>query len=396
MTAAEAMRHGRLGCRRNAETERTMMEAALDVTVKLLLELHIPIMVSAHSKRNTSRPVFTAHERALAKSHWSSSSARLHRDSFLPFGSCGLCLNIARDPVSCRRGDIFCRECALSNILAQKKDIKRTQKARAVADEEAAKLKAYEDEQEQARAVQDFELTQAGLDRKKKGHATKTSDEKPSAMADESNALALVPATKRKFELDQDELDRIAHEDKTKARKALEEEKAAKPHLPSFWTPSLTPDAQSSKLPPVTKKDKTVPTCPASSTENTHPITMQNLITINFTEEETPKGKQRACPSCLKMLTNASHPMMAKQCGHVLCHSCVKQFMVPPAKKPCAEDDPPLTCYVCDVPLTSKSQKQDVASGSSIPGLVALQSEGTGFSAHGGNTVERSSVAFQC
>ncbi|KAH7182885.1 uncharacterized protein B0J16DRAFT_307001 [Fusarium flagelliforme] len=353
-------------------------------------------MVSAHSKRNTSRPVFTSHERALAKSHWSSSSARLHRDSFLPFGSCGLCLNIARDPVSCRRGDIFCRECALSNILAQKKDIKRAQKARAIADEEAAKQRAREDEQDHARAIQDFELTQAGLDRKKKGDANKMDNGKPDPTTDESNALALVPATKRKFELDKDELDRIVREDKTKARRALEEEKAAKPHLPSFWTPSLTPDAQSSKFLPVVKKDKTFPTCPASSTENPHPITMQNLITINFTEEETSKGKQRACPSCLKMLTNASNPMMAKQCGHVLCHSCVKQFMIQPFKKTSSDDDTPLTCYVCDAPLTSKSQTQDAAPGSLVPGLVALQSEGTGFSAHGGNTVERSSVAFQC
>ncbi|KAF4966430.1 hypothetical protein FSARC_5874 [Fusarium sarcochroum] len=372
-------------------------------------------MVSAHSKRNTSRPVFTSHERALAKSHWSSSSARLHRDSFLPFGSCGLCLNIARDPVSCRRGDIFCRECALSNILTQKKDIKRAQKARAAVEEETARQKAHEDEQDRERAIADFELTQAGLDRKKKGSVAKTDDAKEDATTGESNSLVLV-GTKRKFALDQDELDRIAREDKVKARKALDEEKvslrlivitpvfrvnmsniqAAKPSLPSFWTPSLTPDAQSSKLPPVVKKDKTVPSCPASSPENPHPITMQNLITINFNEEETPKGKQRTCPSCLKMLTNASNPMMTKQCGHVLCHSCVKQFMIPSTKKSSSEDDIPLTCYVCDAPMTSKSQKQDATPGSSMPGLVALQSEGTGFSAHGGNTVERSSVAFQC
>ncbi|KAF4989160.1 hypothetical protein FGRMN_9303 [Fusarium graminum] len=353
-------------------------------------------MVSAHSKRNTSRPVFTSHERALAKSHWASSSARLHRDSFLPFGSCGLCLNIARDPVSCRRGDIFCRECALSNILTQKKDIKRAQRARVIAEEETAKHKADEDEQDRERAIEDFELTQAGLDRKKKGNAAKPDEEKAGATSGDSNSLALVPATKRKFELDKDELDRIAREDKVKARKALEDEKAAKPHLPSFWTPSLTPDAQSSKLPPVVKKDKTVPSCPASSPENPHPITMPNLITINFNEEETPKGKQRTCPSCLKMLTNASNPMMAKQCGHVMCHNCIKQFMIPPSKKPSSEDAPPLTCYVCDVPLTFNSQKQDSTASSSTPGLIALQSEGTGFSAHGGNTVERSSVAFQC
>ncbi|KAF4331657.1 RING finger domain protein [Fusarium beomiforme] len=341
-------------------------------------------MVSAHSKRNTSRPVFTSHERALAKSHWSSSSARLHRDSFLPFGSCSLCLNIARDPVSCRRGDIFCRECALSNILAQKKDIKRARKARAAAEEEAAKQKAQEDELDRERAIEDFELTQAGLDLKKRS-ATKTDDEKVDTTNNESNSQALVVGSKRKFELDKDELDRIAREDKT-----------AKPHLPSFWTPSLTPDAQASKLPPVAKKDKTVPTCPASSSDSPHSITMQNLITINFNEEETSKGKQRTCPSCLKMLTNASNPMMTKECGHVLCHNCVKQLMIPSSKKISSDDVPPLACYVCDIPLTSKSQKSDATPGTSIPGLIALQSEGTGFSAHGGNTVERSSVAFQC
>ncbi|RSL50623.1 hypothetical protein CEP53_008724 [Fusarium sp. AF-6] len=348
----------------------------------------------SHSKRNTPRPVFTSHERALAKSHWASSSARLHRDSFLPFGSCGLCLNIARDPVSCRRGDIFCRECALSNILTQKKDIKRADKARAAAEEEAAKLRALEDEQDRERAVADFELTQAGLDRKSKGSVAKPDDATTDATSGE-NALALV-GTKRKFELDQDELDRIAREDKVKARKALDDEKAAKPQLPSFWTPSLTPDAQTSKLPPVVKKAKTVPTCPASSPDDAHPITMQNLITINFNEEETSKGKQRTCPSCRKMLTNASNPMMAKQCGHVMCHNCVKQFMLPSTKKSSSEDDPPLACYVCDVPLTSKSQKHEATKGSSIPGLVALRSEGTGFSARGASTVEKSSVAFQC
>jgi hypothetical protein len=112
--------------------------------------------------------------------------------------------------------------------LTQKKDIKRAQKARTAAEEEAAKQKAHEDEQDHERAIQDFELTQAGLDRKKKGSATRTDEEKVDATTGESDSLALVPATKRKFELDKDELDRIAREDKVKARKALEDEKVKK------------------------------------------------------------------------------------------------------------------------------------------------------------------------
>lgn len=112
--------------------------------------------------------------------------------------------------------------------MTQKKDIKRAQKARTAAEEEAAKQKAHEDEQDHERAIQDFELTQAGLDRKNKVSAMRTDEEKVDATTGESDSLALVPATKRKFELDKDELDRIAREDKVKARKALEDEKVKK------------------------------------------------------------------------------------------------------------------------------------------------------------------------
>lgn len=173
---------------------------------------------------------------------------------------------------------------------------------------------------------------------------------------------------------------------------------AAKPTLPSFWTPSLTPDVQTTKLAVVAKKEKASPICPASARDDPHPISMQSLITINFNEEDVSGSdvKRRTCPSCLKALNNSSNPMMAKQCGHVLCHSCVKKFMIPSGKKTSPEDELPVTCYVCDVPLTSKPQKRDTAKADSVPGLIALRSEGTGFSARGTSTVERSGIAFQC
>ncbi|KAF7561884.1 hypothetical protein G7046_g2267 [Stylonectria norvegica] len=346
----------------------------------------------AHSKRNTSRAVFTSHERALAKSHWSSNTARLSRDSFLPFGSCGLCLGDSRDPVACRRGDIFCRECALSNLLAQKKDIKRALRANQAAEEDNARARAVEDREDRDRAVQDFELTQVGLERGVRGG--RQGDDVFFDKEDTSSAAG----TKRKFALDDDELDRIAKEDKTKARKAIDDEKAAKPTLPSFWTPSLTPDVQASKLPPVAKKAKTVPTCPSSSRDDPHALSMQNLITIVFSEDEDSKTKEkrRVCPSCLKVLSNSSTPMMATQCGHVLCQSCVKQFMMPTSRSSSEELQAPLACYVCDTPLSSKLKKSDAPQPSATPGLVALKSEGTGFSARGTSTVERTSIAFQC
>ncbi|KAM4055384.1 zinc-finger of nitric oxide synthase-interacting protein [Hirsutella rhossiliensis] len=352
----------------------------------------------AHSKRNTSRAVFTSHERALAKSDWATSSARLNRDSFLPFGSCGLCLGIAREPVACLRGDVFCRECALANILAQKKEMKRADKARRGAKQEAEQARAMEDEEDRDRAIRDFELTQAGLSSaKKRSKSTPKPTPTPITRDKPSNALVLA-GSKRKFALDEDEVSRIAQEDKTRARKAIEEEKAAKPTLPSFWTPSLTPDVQDSKLPPASRKDKSIPICPSSPADDLHPISMQSLVTVHFNEDvgQSSETKLRTCPSCLKALSNSSKPVMAEQCGHVLCMSCVKLLMQP-AEKSTPQSEAPITCYVCDAPVVSKKSSKRAGPKGSLPfGLVALRSEGTGFSARGSNTVEKSSIAFQC
>ncbi|KAL6876021.1 hypothetical protein HDV57DRAFT_165228 [Trichoderma longibrachiatum] len=375
----------------------------------------------SHSKRNTTRPVFTSYEREQAKSNWSSKSAQLSRDSFLPFGFCSLCLEDAREPVACPRGDVFCRECALENLVAQKKELKRAERARQNAEREAARIRAIEDEEERARAVRDFELTQAGL--LTNGVATTTTNNdashssikmikaaSPSVAAGESakkgDALVVHAGSKRKFSLDADELDRIAENDKAKARKAIEDEKAAKPTLPSFWTPSLTPDVQNSGLAPVAKKTKTAPTCPASAEHDPHPFSLQKLLTIAFNETTDSSTKQsvRTCPSCLKTLTNASSPVMAEKCGHVLCFSCVKQFLLPSEKaQPTAgreeeEAASHIACFVCSAPVAVVSRPVKVASPKDpLPtGLIRLKSEGTGFSARGSRTVEKSSVAFQC
>ncbi|KAL8738261.1 MAG: hypothetical protein Q9181_000941, partial [Wetmoreana brouardii] len=116
-------------------------------------------------KRNTSLAFFTSHERNQLKSTWGSQATRLSRDSFLPFASCNLCLQPSRDPVACAsHGDIFCRECVVSNLLAQRKEIKRLEKEderrrRETEDEERGKA-----EQERERSVQEFEKTMMGLE----------------------------------------------------------------------------------------------------------------------------------------------------------------------------------------------------------------------------------------
>lgn len=99
------------------------------------------------------------------------------------------------------------------------------------------------------------------------------------------------------------------------------------------------------------------------------------------------------CPSCRKTLSNALAPVMAKRCGHVLCQKCVKQFMIPSEKNKTADDI--IGCYVCEEPVAVSLTERDIGSG--LPtGLVALRSEGTGFSSKGNSTVGKTGLAFQC
>ncbi|OTA95117.1 hypothetical protein M434DRAFT_10029 [Hypoxylon sp. CO27-5] len=373
----------------------------------------------SHSKRNTSRAVFTSHERTLARRAWSATTARLSRESFLPFSSCGLCLEIARDPVSCTHGDLFCRECALANILAQKKEIKRLERLREQEEREAEEERARREEEARERAVREFEMTQIGLDARAAGSGKRGNDADKNGTP--SSAAEVDGGKKRKFEMDEEELARIAREDRAKARKAIEDEKAAKPTLPSFWTPSVTPSSNTKDaLHQVAKKTKSTPMCPASKEDSTHTYSLHTLVTVNFTEEEEgddsgkgrPSGKKtriRICPSCKKGLNNASKAMLAKPCGHVLCRNCVDKFMRPSRHHhdphASASEAEKIRCYVCEADLTEKSSNGNDGGGEKgkkkdkekiRPGLVELRSEGTGFSAGGVNQVQKSGVAFQC
>lgn len=141
----------------------------------------------------------------------------------------------AQSPVACSHGDIFCRECALNNILAQKKDIKRVEKIREREEKEAEDDQAREDAEAKDRSVQEFEKIQMGLEAKRGLKPIKQniigfagSDSKITIEEEEAPDIKL--GEKRKFELDEDELLRIAREERAKARKTIEDEKVSLKH----------------------------------------------------------------------------------------------------------------------------------------------------------------------
>ncbi|KAI2841943.1 hypothetical protein CBS12448_9636 [Aspergillus niger] len=384
----------------------------------------------AHSKRNTSLPHFTSYERDLLKSSWGTKRGVIGRDSFLPFGSCRLCLHPAREPVvACAtNGDLFCRECAISDLLAQRQEIKRLEKER----DEAKKRLAEEEEraldEARTRELRDFELVSMGLDaaaKKNNGSSQSQNDESSKKRkADTTEALAAFKARevevggkrKKVFELDDKEMARIAREEQERLKNELKKEKESnKSALPSFWVPSLTPTTDPNEI-AANKAIKLTPICPASTDSNRHSYSLKSLVEVHFTEEKASDGSPaRVCPSCKKTLTNGLKAMLTKPCGHVICQPCVNKFMTPhDAPDPHASKEEQeqtaalhgrILCYVCETDVTpSNDSNKDSGSGKKKkkdkegirPGLVEVSSEGTGFAGRGGNVATKSGVAFQC
>lgn len=270
------------------------------------------------------------------------------------FDACILCLTRARDPVSCPRGHIYCRECALANLLAQKQDIKRRkvdaerQKRRIEDDQERA------DQEAKARIIKDFERAQGSI----ASQATKI---------DNDQGGDSPRGQKRKIELSEsDQLERAKKQkDEALAKVVADKAEALKSALPSFWSPSLTPSTNSVEI----KEVKVLPQCAGS--EEAHELSLKTLIDVKFSTEKDDAGNPAyICPSCRKGLTNSLKTFLMQPCGHVVCKTCADQF-VRKAK----------SCFVCSAALKDKD-------------IIALSVDGTGFSGNGKAQVSKYNVAF--
>ena len=139
----------------------------------------------AHSNRNPSLPHFTSYERSGTQRN------RIGRDSFLPFASCRLCLQPARAPVvACAsNGDLFCRECAISDLLTQREEIKRLERERDDAKRRLEREDEWTKEEAKSREVQEFELVSMGLEGAggRKGDTKNNSTNRNPAEDDERN-----------------------------------------------------------------------------------------------------------------------------------------------------------------------------------------------------------------
>lgn len=188
---------------------------------------------------------------------------------------------------------------------------------------------------------------------------------------------------KRKFEFDESAMERVAREAEDAALKAIEAEQVSvqiarrytlvdhfcqaesrRAKLPSFWLPTLTPEATIGPL-----KDVKLQTM-CNVGEHPHPLALKNLLPVHFTypaasKTDTTKSTP-ICPSCSREISNATKSILltskrapqehatdgpgpskkAKKdkkdkdeviCGHVVCSTCADTIVKPGKQCPVCE-----------------------------------------------------------
>ncbi|KAI8615059.1 hypothetical protein BC830DRAFT_1124311 [Chytriomyces sp. MP71] len=333
--------------------------------------------MSRHSKNNTSLAFFTNAERE--KLTYGTRKQRMGTDSMRRFDACFLCLSTARDPMVCDKGHVACKECFFENILAQKSEFQR--------------LKALFQQQQELMDKEVEQRTQMLRQAEVDAFArTQTSVLGTSSEKVASVELRVIDGTVFKGIKTNDgtiyvpDVSAISASEKEKLLQNMKElDKAGKKRqLPSFWVPSLTPDAAPTPIEALPAKIE----LRCVGCDPPHSIaSFKKLVKVNFTypssgekeagaiesESAMAAEKSAVCPTCVKSFTNGSKIMIVKDCGHAVCKDCFSRFMKGSNK-----------CHVCDVPSKSAN-------------AIELFVEGTGFASSGGldKMARKVGVAFQ-
>ncbi|KAE8593722.1 hypothetical protein XENTR_v10019286 [Xenopus tropicalis] len=284
--------------------------------------------MTRHGKNCTAGAVYTYYEKKkdTAASGYGTQTVRLSKDAVKDFDCCCLSLQPCKDPVVTSDGYIYEKEAILEYILHQKKEIAR-------------QMKAY-DKQKNAKKAEMDELNKAAKESQMKAFLDKemTIVSKP-----------LNPFTRKS--------DSGADTAEPSGSQQSSEEKGKQ--LPSFWIPSLTPEAKTSL---VKKPDKTV-YCPMSG----KPLKMKDLIPVHFTAVDEKVDRvglinrqdRYVCAVTRDMLGNSVPCAVLRPSGAVVTMECVEKLIKKDMIDPISGD---------------KLHERDI---------IMLQRGGTGFSGSG-------------
>ncbi|KAM4634466.1 nitric oxide synthase-interacting protein isoform 1-T2 [Polymixia lowei] len=266
--------------------------------------------MTRHGKNCTAGAVYTYHEKRkdTAASGYGTQSVRLGKDAIKDFDCCCLSLQPCRDPVLTPDGYLYEKQAILEYILHQKTEI-------------AKKMKAYEKQKQ----VQ-----------KSDSHLESRSEERERAERFKTKENSIVSKPINPFTSGQTKDGVSAKADSLNtasgsASSSKADSSAAGPSsaqsLPSFWIPSLTPEAK----PTLLKKPSKAVLCPMSG----RPIKMNELITVRFTPLDPSLDRvalltrqdRYVCAVTKDTLGNSVPCSVLRPSGTVVTQECVEKLI---------------------------------------------------------------------
>ncbi|XP_056143300.1 nitric oxide synthase-interacting protein [Lampris incognitus] len=296
--------------------------------------------MTRHGKNCTAGAVYTYHEKKkdTVASGYGTQSVRLGKDAIKDFDCCCLSLQPCRDPVVTPDGFLYEKQAILEYILHQKTEIARKMKAYEKQKQAQKSDSKHESKSEERERVERFKTKESSIVSKPINPFTSTqSKDGQSARAEGQNGTG------------------------ASASSSTADTSAAGPTqgLPSFWIPSLTPEAK----PTLLKKPSKVVLCPMSG----RPIKMNELITVRFTPLDPSldrvalltRQERYVCAVTKDALGNSVPCSVLRPSGAVVTQECVEKLIRMDMIDPVTEDR-----------LSEKD-------------IIPLQRGGTGFSGSG-------------
>ncbi|XP_044137505.1 nitric oxide synthase-interacting protein isoform X1 [Bufo gargarizans] len=282
--------------------------------------------MTRHGKNCTAGAVYTYYEKKkdTAASGYGTQTVRLSKDAVKDFDCCCLSLQPCKDPVVTSDGYIYEKEAILEYILHHKREIAR-------------QMKAYEKQKNEKKTEME-ELNKAAKESKMKGFLEKE--------------MSIISKPLNPF------TSKAAESSRTTAEAGSSSEDKSK-QLPSFWIPSLTPEAKTTL---VKKPDKTV-YCPMSG----KPLKMKDLVSVKFTPVDDKVDRvglinrqdRYVCAVTRDMLGNSVPCAVLRPSGAVVTLECVEKLIKKDMTDPISGD---------------KLMEKDI---------IVVQRGGTGFSGSG-------------
>ncbi|XP_070703960.1 nitric oxide synthase-interacting protein [Pempheris klunzingeri] len=290
--------------------------------------------MTRHGKNCTAGAVYTYHEKKkdTAASGYGTQSIRLGKDAIKDFDCCCLSLQPCQIPVVTPDGYLYEKQAILEYILHQKTEI-------------AKKMKAYE-KQKQAQ--------------KSNSQLESKSEERERVERFKTRENSIVSKPINPFTSGQDNGKEKGRTDNSSAESSTAASAGTSSQsLPSFWIPSLTPEAKATLI---KKPSKTV-LCPMSG----RPIKMNELITVRFTPLDSSLDRvallnhqdRYVCAVTRDVLGNSVPCAVLRPSGSVVTQECVEKLIRKDMTDPVSGD---------------KLSDRDI---------IPLQRGGTGFAASG-------------